>query len=300
MLKMPSVACTGLALIGKKGLKMADGRIKKSVLKRFKKFELHRALFILPNAFTMASIFCGVYAILHTVLYSGPEALYHSAMAVFFAGFFDMFDGRVARLTKTQSEFGMEFDSLADVISFGVAPAVIVYRWALWSIGPIGILSATCFTACGAIRLARFNVLARRPESSGDFFVGLPIPIAASMLVALVVAHFRLFEGLPVTRHVLVTTLVLILAFLMVSSVPFWTFKNVKFGRKTIYFLFAAAISFFIAGLVIPVSLILVTMIGSYIAAGIARGIYLKTKKQTPKLEPPAEPRSKKNHSEPK
>src|SRR5262249_6616902 len=156
--------------------------------------------------------------------------------------------------TKTQSDFGMEFDSLADVISFGVAPAVIVYRWALWTVGPLGILSVTCFTACGAIRLARFNVLARQPAGSGDYFVGLPIPIAASMLVALVVAHFRLFEGMPVTRHVLIIFLVLSLAFLMVSSVSFWTFKNVKFGRKTIYFLFVAAIALFIAGLVIPVS----------------------------------------------
>lgn len=256
-----------------------DNNIQRGVFKRLRKFELRRALFILPNAFTMASIFCGAYAILHTVLHSGPEALYHSAIAVFFAGFFDMFDGRVARLTKTQSEFGMEFDSLADIISFGVAPAVIVYRWALWPIGPIGLLSVICFTACGAIRLARFNVLARRADTSSDYFVGLPIPIAASMLVALVVAHFRLFEGLPVTRHVLVIILVLLLAFLMVSSVSFWTFKNVKFGRKTIYLLFVAAIGLFIAGLMIPVSLILVSIIGSYIMAGILREIYLATKR---------------------
>jgi CDP-diacylglycerol---serine O-phosphatidyltransferase len=258
---------------------MVQGRIKKGVLKRFRKFELRRALFILPNAFTMASIFCGAYAILHTVMHAEPEALYHSAIAVFFAGFFDMFDGRVARLTKTQSDFGMEFDSLADVISFGVAPAVIVYRWALWPLGPLGMITVICFTACGAIRLARFNVLARRPTTSEDFFVGLPIPIAASMLVALVVAHFRLFEGLPVTRHVSVITLVLVLAFLMVSSVSFWTFKNVKFGRNTIYLLFFAAIALFIAGLKFPVSLILVAIIGSYIALGIAREVFCLIKK---------------------
>jgi CDP-diacylglycerol---serine O-phosphatidyltransferase len=268
---------------------MVEGKPNKGVLKRLRKFELHRALFILPNAFTMASIFCGSYAILHTVLHSGPEDLYHAAIAVFFAGFFDMFDGRVARLTKTQSDFGVEFDSLADVISFGVAPAVIVYRWALWPLGPIGIFSAICYTACGAIRLARFNVLARRPTTSGDFFVGLPIPIAASMLVALVVAHFRLFEGLPVTRHVLVIGLMLALSFLMVSSVSFWTFKNVKFGRRTIYFLFLAAIALFIAGLVIPVSLILVTMIGLYISFGIGSEIYRKTQRQTKTKKSPHE-----------
>lgn len=259
---------------------MVDGQMKKRVLTKIKKFELRRALFILPNAFTVASIFCGTYAILHTVLYSGAEALYHSAIAVFFAGFFDMFDGRVARLTKTQSDFGVEFDSLADVISFGVAPAVIVYRWALWPIGPIGLLCAISFTACGAIRLARFNVLAKRPSTSSDYFVGLPIPIAASMLVALVVAHFRLFEGLPVKKHVLVILLVLALAFLMVSKVSFWTFKNVKFGRKTIYFLFAVAIAFFIAGLIFPVSVLLVGIIGGYITAGIVHEIYLHIKRK--------------------
>lgn len=258
---------------------MNDAPVKKGVMKRFKKFRLKRALFILPNAFTMASIFCGIYAILHTVMHTGPEALYHAAMAVFFAGFFDMFDGRVARLTKTQSEFGMEFDSLADVISFGVAPAVIVYRWALWPIGPLGIIAAICFASCGAIRLARFNVLARRPEESGDFFMGLPIPIAASMLVALVIAHFRVFEGMPVTRHIMVLALVLTLAFLMVSSISFWTFKNVKFGRRTIYFLFAIAIVLFIAGLKFPVSLILVAIIGTYICAGISREIFFMFKR---------------------
>lgn len=254
---------------------MDDHQLRRGVLKRFRKFELHRALFILPNAFTMASIFCGSYAILHTVLHADPEALYHAAIAVFFAGFFDMFDGRVARLTKTQSDFGTEFDSLADVISFGVAPAVIVYRWSLWTAGPIGILSAITFTACGAIRLARFNVLARRKSLSSDFFVGLPIPIAASMMVALVVAHLRLFDGMPVTRHVLVMVLMLLLSFLMVSSVSFWTFKNVRFGRRTIYLMFVAAIAFFIAGLMFPVSLILVSIIGAYILAGVARELYM-------------------------
>lgn len=258
---------------------MKTGGIKKRVLNRLHRFELHRALFILPNAFTVASIFCGVYAILYTVLNSGPEALYHSAMAVFFAGFFDMFDGRVARMTKTQSEFGMEFDSLADVVSFGVAPAVIVFRWALWPLGPLGIVVAMIYVSCGAIRLARFNVLARRSADSGNFFMGLPIPIAASMLVALVVAHFKMFEGLPVTRHILVVSLVLMLAFLMVSNVSFWTFKNVKFGRNTIYLLFGVAIFFFIIGPKIPVSVILVFIIGSYIIAGITRALYLKLKK---------------------
>jgi CDP-diacylglycerol--serine O-phosphatidyltransferase len=253
--------------------------LKQPVFKKIRSFKLKRALFILPNAFTIASIFCGMYSILYTIMHTSSESLYHAAMAVFLAGFFDMFDGRVARLTKTQSEFGMEFDSLADIISFGVAPAVIVYRWALWPVGAVGILVAICFSACGAIRLARFNILARRADTAGDFFVGLPIPIAASMLTAVVVAHVRLFEGMPVTRNILVLALVLLLAFLMVSNVAFWTFKNIKFGRRTIYSFFALALILFIAGLKYPVSLILVALIGSYISAGIARYCYYYVKK---------------------
>lgn len=249
------------------------------MLKRLAGFNLKKALFILPNAFTTASVFCGVFAILHTTQHTGPQALYHAAIAIFFAGFFDMFDGRVARLTKTQSDFGTEFDSLADIISFGVAPAVIVYRWALWPIGPIGVVVAICFVACGAIRLARFNVMAREKDSPSSYFVGLPIPIAASMLIALVIAHFRLFDGMPVTRHLSVLALVVLLAFLMVSSVSFWTFKNVRFGRRTIYVLFAIAIVLFIAGLKYPISLILVSIIGSYIAAGLSRELYLLIRK---------------------
>lgn len=259
---------------------MVEALRPKGVLKRLPKFELNKALFILPNAFTTGSIFCGLYAIMHTVLYSGPEALYRSAMAVFFAGFFDMFDGRVARLTKTQSDFGVEFDSLADVISFGVAPAVIVYRWALWPLGPLGLLTTMCFATCGAIRLARFNVLTHRKEESGHFFTGLPIPIAASMLVALVIAHFRIFAGLPVERHHFVVALVLVLSWLMVSKIPFWTFKKVKFGRRTLYLLFALAIGLFIAGLKYPVSVILVLIIGTYISLGIARSVRLSFNKK--------------------
>lgn len=255
-----------------------DDNINKRMF-RLKRFKLKQALFILPNAFTMASIFCGSYAILYAALHFDPESLHHAAIAVFLAGFFDMFDGRVARLTKTQSEFGMEFDSLADMVSFGVAPAVIVYRWALWPLGPLGMISVITFTVCGAIRLARFNVLSRRPETSSNFFVGLPIPIAASLLVALVIAHVRLFEGLPVTRHILVISLVLLLAFLMISSIPFWTFKNIKFGRNTIYTLFFIILILFVAGLKFPVSLILLTMIGGYIISGILRKFYMVLKK---------------------
>ena len=106
--------------------------------------------------------------------------------------FFDGFDGRVARLTKTQSQFGVELDSLADVISFGVAPAMLVYKWALAPLGFVGLFVSFVFAACGALRLARFNVLAPAHATTAAaprFFVGLPIPLAAGMIVSMVIAH---------------------------------------------------------------------------------------------------------------
>jgi len=144
-------------------------------------------MFVLPNLFTVSSIFCGVYSITLSAGEPTGDNFYRAAVAIFFGSFFDAFDGRVARLTRTQSEFGVELDSLADVITFGVAPAILVYKWALAGIGTPGIAICSVYAACGAIRLARFNVLAHAESGTQRYFVGLPIPLAAGMLVALVI-----------------------------------------------------------------------------------------------------------------
>src|SRR5512133_3368689 len=125
---------------------------------------LRKAMFVLPNLFTVSSIFLGFYALVLCAGDATPQQLYQAALAIFFAMFFDGFDGRVARLTRTQSQFGVELDSLADVISFGVVPAMLVYKWALSSLGLVGLLVSFMFTACGALRLARFNVLAHSTD----------------------------------------------------------------------------------------------------------------------------------------
>src|SRR4051794_13204391 len=104
-----------------------------------------KLMFVLPNLFTASSIFCGFYAITQCTTDATPRGLYLAALAIFFAIFFDGFDGRVARLTKTQSEFGVELDSLADVVSFGVAPALLMYRWALQPLGPLGLFLSFAF-----------------------------------------------------------------------------------------------------------------------------------------------------------
>ena len=171
-------------------------------------------MFVLPNLFTVSSIFCGVYSITLSAGDPTGDNFYRAAVAIFFGSFFDAFDGRVARLTRTQSEFGVELDSLADVITFGVAPAILVYKWALAGMGIGGIVICSIFAACGAIRLARFNVIAHAESATQRYFVGLPIPLAAGMLVALVIALHNLRD--PVAEAVglwPIATLVLLVYF---------------------------------------------------------------------------------------
>lgn len=249
-----------------------------------RRFRLRNALFILPNAFTVSSIFCGMYAILHALTGNTPESLYESAIAVFFAGFFDTCDGRVARITKTQSEFGVQLDSLADVISFGVAPALLVYKWALLPMGSTGFLGAFFYAACGAIRLARFNVMAARDKGAGKFFTGLPIPLAASVLVASLIAHLKLFGGDAVKHPEWIFTLLIIMGLLMISTVEYWTFKDSKLNRQTAFLILIMLLGTWWFRLHYPISVGMVGLLGIYIFAGITRflvnRLYLRPKEQ--------------------
>jgi CDP-diacylglycerol---serine O-phosphatidyltransferase len=233
------------------------------------RFALHRAMFVLPNLFTVSSIFCGFYAI--SLCLEGPEPIrmYRAAIAIFFGMFFDMFDGRVARLTKTQSEFGRELDSLADVISFGCAPAVLLWRWSLFELGFIGLFIAFVYVACGALRLARFNVLATREPGSGKHFVGLPIPLAAGTVVALVMSSYPydvpLFGG---ARGVALVTL--LLAGLMVSGVRYRTFKDLRLSRKSISIIFVIVLVLATISAQLKPTIALTMFFLGYISLGLA------------------------------
>ncbi len=251
-------------------------------VKRERRFDLQKALFILPNAFTAASIFCGLYAILQATSPDGSrESFYLAAMAIFYAGFFDMFDGRVARMTRTQSDFGVQMDSLADVISFGVAPAVLVYRWALIDLGPWGKAVAFVYAACGAIRLARFNVLSARGLGSSSYFIGLPIPMAAAMLVALVIAQYKSF-GTEVEAIGSVVALVLVLSYLMVSNVRYYTFKTYRPSIKNLPFLVVAGGASLFVTINFRLSVTLVLLIGGYIFLGLcAEVLFFKKRKES-------------------
>jgi CDP-diacylglycerol---serine O-phosphatidyltransferase len=240
--------------------------------------KLRKLMFVLPNLFTVTSIFCGFYALTLCAGEATPVHLYQAALAIFFAIFFDGFDGRVARLTRTQSQFGMELDSLADVVSFGAAPAMLVYKWALAPLGFVGLFLSFAFLACGALRLARFNVLAQRSASGGGgrFFVGLPIPLAAGVLVSLVIAHHAARgDVLSMAARVPIAAAVGVLSLLMVSSVRYRTFKDLRLSRASamVFMLMLAG------GLVIATQLhpayVLVAYFSVYLAVGLVESVFL-------------------------
>ena len=246
-------------------------------------FDLKKALFILPNAFTLASIFCGFYSVQQSTSGGGPQAFYDAAIALFFAAFFDAFDGRVARLTRTQSDFGAQIDSLADVISFGVAPAILVYNWALKDLRvrgvDVGLVVSFAYAACGAIRLARFNVLAARGQGSSKYFIGLPIPGAAMMLVSVVIAQSVIIgEGVRAKGAVLI--LVLVLSYLMVSRVRFRTFKDFRPSVKTTPALIGVLAALAIAVAVLKPQLTLVLAVSAYILLGLVEEVVFFRKRQ--------------------
>jgi CDP-diacylglycerol--serine O-phosphatidyltransferase len=236
---------------------------------------LRKAMFVLPNLFTLSSIFLGFYAMTLCAGEAGPAELNQAAIAIFFAIFFDAFDGRVARMTRTQSQFGIELDSLADVVSFGAAPALLVYKWALAPLGFLGFFLSFAFAGCGALRLARFNVLANRGEmGSSRFFVGLPIPLAAGALVSLVIAHYRAVGTIvDDSSRVVIAVVVGLLAFLMVSTVRYRTFKDVHLSAKSFAVFAFLCIAGLGVGLVTRASFVLPVYAAGYIAMGLAEAV---------------------------
>jgi CDP-diacylglycerol--serine O-phosphatidyltransferase len=235
-------------------------------------------MFILPNLFTVTSIFCGFYAITLCAGEAGPVQLYQAALAILFAMFFDGCDGRVARLTKTQSDFGVQLDSLADVVSFGAAPALLVYKWALSGLGFLGVFLSFAFLACGALRLARFNVLAaRNPHGGGGaFFVGLPIPHAAGVLVSMVIAHHVARGEMPAEDvRGPVTVAVVALSLLMVSTVRYRTFKDLRLSRRAALVFMLMLASGVVIGTRFHPAFVLVVYSFAYLIFGLIESAFL-------------------------
>ena len=183
-----------------------------------------RGIFLLPSLLTTGNLFCGFFALILTVENRYTEA----ALAIFVAMIMDILDGRVARLMKATSQFGLEFDSLADVVSFCVAPAFLIYSFALSVLGRPAWFGAFLFVICGALRLARFNVHTGTVDRR--FFVGLPTPAAAGVVVSAVI----LLQGVEASRWLLVAIAggTYVTALLMVSTFRYWSFKEFDFVRR--------------------------------------------------------------------
>ncbi len=224
----------------------------------------------LPCMFTLASLFCGFYSIVSAI----NADFKTSAIAILVAAIFDALDGRVARMTHSTSQFGAELDSLCDMVSFGVSPAVLAYLWALHPYGRYGWLAAFLYAAMTSLRLARFNT--QKPESKTKNFVGLPCPAAAAMVSASVLFFYFLgIEG--EVQHVSLLFLVYILSYLMVSTHSYFSFKEMPTNTFKPFQLLIASLLIFILVAAEP-QIMLFTLFLIYLASGPAYGLYKKIK----------------------
>ncbi len=258
---------------------------------------LKKGLYVIPTAFTAANIAMGFLAVLSSMrgfhlIGASPEqaAIYfdYAAKAIAFAILFDTLDGRVARMTKTTTEIGVQLDSLADVLTFGIAPIVLAYGWAFGAsfheengFHGLGVFVLFMYLMCGAFRLARFNLQASRPrvlmegapKTDKKNFVGLPIPAAAGLLAAIV--HFAPLpiisrgESLANLYTILLMVLIAGLGVLMVSTLRYTSFKSVGAGRKSVYLLLLVAA----VGMLVWLysRYVLLFLAASYAAHGIVR-----------------------------
>jgi CDP-diacylglycerol---serine O-phosphatidyltransferase len=212
-------------------------------------FDTHRALqknrvrrrgiYLLPNLFTTAALFAGFYAIVQALNTNFAQA----AVAIFIAMVLDSLDGRVARLTRTQSAFGAEYDSLADMVSFGVAPALVMYAWTLKGMGRLGWIAAFVYVAGAALRLARFNVMLDVTDKR--WFTGLPSPAAAALVAGFVwIVDDYIIDPGSVREWAWAITVFAGLT--MVSNVKYWSFKTVNL-KKSVPFLALLMIVLFLA-----------------------------------------------------
>jgi CDP-diacylglycerol---serine O-phosphatidyltransferase len=246
---------------------------------RLRRFDLRKTLFLLPNMITLSSIFCGFDSIRVSATAQSQDDFYRAALLIVFAMFLDMLDGRVARMTKTQSAFGLQIDSLADVVSFGVAPSLLVYQWTLHRMGTLGLVCSFLFTAMGAVRLARFNVLSTgddgKPQKPSKYIVGLPIPGAAGILVSIVVANHAAAGVIGQAEYAAVILGVTVgLSMLMVSTIRFRSFKDIRLNARTALLVaFVIGSSVFVSMKMQP-AFVLVWLLAFYVFMGIAESLW--------------------------
>ncbi len=241
---------------------LKDFKYRRDVWKKQKK-----GIYLLPNVLTLCGLFSGFFAIMATI---NGNYLY-AAWAIVIANIFDGLDGWIARLTNTTTRFGIELDSLSDLVAFGVAPAIMMYKWALMPFGRIGWAAAFLFVACGALRLARYNV--QTGQSNSKAFKGMPIPGAATVLCSIVIFYYEFWTGIP-DKNILFLIVVILLSLLMVSTLRYHGVKEIDFKeRKPFWMLIVFVILLFVL-LVHPSTAIFIFAM-AYLFWGIIENIYL-------------------------
>ncbi len=222
-----------------------------------------RGVHLIPNVLTTGNLFSGLAAVVF-VFHGRLEA---AAVAILIAMVFDVLDGTSARLTDSTSEFGVEYDSLSDLISFGVAPGFLIYAWALKSPGMLGAAVMFAYVACGALRLARFNVIV---ASSGDsrFFTGLPIPAAAGLISTFYIFNAHLGHLPERVLPSVVIALSLLMGFLMVSTVKYRSVKQLKFAGHHHFMYLVWAVLILVSVMAYPQLMLFVLCLG-YVASGL-------------------------------
>jgi CDP-diacylglycerol--serine O-phosphatidyltransferase len=240
---------------------------------------MRRGIYILPNLFTTGNLFCGFWATVSVF----QEKYEYAAYAILLASVFDVLDGKVARLSGATSKFGVQYDSLADLVSFGIAPALLAFSWALRPYGKFGWLAAFLFVACGALRLARFNVMAASGETK--YFKGLPIPASALMIALTILLYLRLIET-DWVKDIVILVMIYVLAFLMVSNIRYFSFKEFNLAKRKPFSIFIFIILTMIV-IVMEPTLVLFGFILAYVFSGPVNMVRAWRKRRAlRKLEP--------------
>ncbi len=239
-----------------------------------------RGIYLLPNLFTTAGLFAGFYAIVAAM--NGRFAA--AGVAVFVALVMDGLDGRIARLTNTQSDFGKEYDSLADMVAFGLAPALVVYQWALVHLGKMGWLGAFLFAAGAALRLARFNV---RPGASRRYFQGLASPAAAAVVTGMVWVGDA-YGVVPGRGLALVAWLVTVAcAWLMVSSIRYRSFKDLDLKGRVPFVAVLAVVLLFVLVSIDPPQVLFALFAGYALSGPVMAAARWRRLRRSPAARPP-------------
>jgi CDP-diacylglycerol--serine O-phosphatidyltransferase len=253
-------------------------------MRKKRTIRIRKGIYIVPNLLTTGNLFCGFFAIIST--FKGRPFL--GGLAILIAVVFDQLDGKIARLAGASSRFGIEYDSLADLVSFGVAPAVLIYYWALGGFGRLGWLASFLFVACGALRLARFNV--QTATADPKYYTGLPIPAAATFIALTVLLYHRFGEKLT-TEHVAILIMMYGLSFLMVSNIRYPSFKELGLIRRKPF----SVLVFVVSSIVVIVAepeIMLFLFCSAYVLLGPLNLIYRWRRAKAPKAIPDEKPRA--------